>query len=76
MSRKRSGGYLFNQELARIRNATTTIQDLLNIIFEGKAGPNSIIAIAGQIARQNMIILDANQKLKAIGQEAKKERTE
>ena len=76
MSKRRSGGYRFNQELVRIRNAANATQELLDLIFEGKAGPSSIIAIAGQIARQITIILDANSKLKEIGQEAKRERTD
>jgi hypothetical protein len=76
MSKARIGGYGYNQELTRIRNAANAIQDALRTIFEGNPGPQTIIALAGRIAFQITIILDATAKLKDIGQEAKKERTD
>ena len=76
MSKPRVGGYGYNQELVRIRNAANAIQELLTIIFEGSPGPQTILAIAAKIMLQITVILNATAKLKEIGNEAKKERTE
>ena len=76
MSKQRVGGYGYNQELVRIRNAANTIQELLTIIFEESPRPQTILAIAAKIMLQITIILNATAKLKEIGNEAKKERTD
>lgn len=75
MSKARIGGYGYNQELTRIRNAAATIQEALTQIFEGNPGPQTIIALAGKILIQTTIILNATATLKEIGKEAKEDRT-
>lgn len=76
MSKQRIGGYGFNQELVRIRNAANAIRDAVSTILEGAPGPQTIIALAAKIALQITIILDATAKLKEIGKEAKEQRTD
>ena len=76
MSRAQPGGYEFNYELTRIRNAVKSINDNLLKILNEHPGPNTIIALAGQIATQLPVILDALQNIEKIGKQAKKQRTE
>lgn len=75
MSKAQVGGYEFNQEITRIRNAANKIREALTTIIEGNPGPQTIIALAAQMALQITIILDANSKLKEIGKDTKKDRT-
>lgn len=69
------GGYEFNAELVRIRNAANTIRDALSKIVEGNPGPQTIIALIAQAALQIAIILDAVTNIEKFGKKAKKERT-
>jgi hypothetical protein len=75
MSRAQPGGYEFNYELSRIRTAVKLINDYILEIFK-HPGPSTIIALAGQIAAQLPIILDASQNIEKIGKQAKRERTD
>ena len=75
MSRAQPGGYDFNYELTRIRNAARTISDGLSKLLNNP-GPQTIVALVAQMALQIPIILDAAQNIEKIGKQAKKERTE
>jgi len=76
MSKAQVGGYEFNYELNRIRNASDIIRDKLTKIIEGNPGPQTVIALAATMALQITIILDALLKLEKIGKEVKKDRTQ
>jgi hypothetical protein len=76
MSKAQPGGYEFNQEVTRIRNATKIINENLLKILEKNPGPQTILALIAQAALQLPIILDAAQKIEKIGKQAKKQRTE
>jgi hypothetical protein len=75
MSKTQVGGYEFNYELTRIRNAADTIRGSLSKIIEGNPGPQTIIAHCATMALQITTILDATLKLTEIGKKVKKERT-
>jgi hypothetical protein len=75
MSRSQLGGYEFNYELTRIRNAVTAISDDLAKILNNNPGPQTIIALVGHMAVQLPIILDAVHKLEQIGKQTKNDRT-
>ncbi len=75
MSRPQPGGYEFNYELTRIRNAARAINDGLSKLLNNP-GPQTIVALVAQMALQIPIILDAAQNIEKIGKQAKKERTE
>lgn len=76
MSKAQPGGYEFNYELTRIRNAVQIINNNLLEILNRHPGPNTIIALAGQTATQLPIILDALHNIEKIGKQAKKQRTD
>ncbi len=76
MSKAQPGGYEFNYELNRIRNAVQLINNHLLKILNEHPGPAAIIALAGQMATQLPIILDAAQNIEKIGKQAKNKRTE
>ena len=75
MSKAQIGGYEFNQELVRIRNAADTIRESLSKILEGNPGPQTIIALIARAALQIPIILSAVANIEKIGKETKKDRT-
>jgi len=75
MSKAQIGGYEFNQELVRIRNAANNIRESLSKILEGNPGPQTIIALIAQAALQIPIILNAVTNIEKIGKETKKDRT-
>lgn len=76
MSKAQPGGYDFNQELVRIRNAAKAINESLSKILNNNPGPQTIVALIAQAAVQIPIILDAIQNIEKIGKQAKKQRTE
>jgi len=75
MSKTQIGGYEFNQELVRIRNAANTIRESLSKILEGNPGPQTILALIAQTALQIPIILNAVSNIEKIGKDAKTKRT-
>lgn len=75
MSKAQTGGYEFNQEVVRIRNAANNIRDSLSKILEGNPGPQTILALIAQAALQIPIILNAVANIDKIGKETKKDRT-
>ena len=76
MSKTQVGGYEFNYELTRIRNAANTIRDALSRIIEENPGPQTIYALIAKSAVQIGIILDAISKIEEIGKRQKKQRTQ
>ena len=75
MSKAQIGGYEFNAELARIRNAANTMRDALTKLLEGNPGPQTIAALVARMALQISIIFDAIGNIQKIGNNAKKDRT-
>lgn len=75
MSKPQTGGYEFNQELVRIRNAANTIRESLSKILENNPGPQTILALIAQAALQIPIILNAVANIEKIGKDTKKSRT-
>ena len=75
MTRAQVGGYEFNYQLNRIRNSANSIRDSLSKIMEGNPGPQTIIALAGSMALQITVILDAITQIEKIGRNTKKDRT-
>jgi hypothetical protein len=76
MSKTQPGGYEFNYELVRIRNAAKSINESLSKILHTNPGPQTIVALIAQAAVQIPIILDAISNIEKIGKQAKKERTD
>jgi len=76
MTKTQTGGYEFNQELVRIRNAANTIRESLSKILEGNPGPQTILALIAQAALQIPIILNAVANIEKIGKQTKKDRTQ
>lgn len=74
MSRSQPGGYEFNYQLTRIRNAVQVINEGLSKLLSNP-GPNTIVALVGQMALQLPIILDAAQNIEQIGRQSKNDRT-
>jgi len=75
MSKSQMGGYEWNYELTRIRNAVQIIQADLSKILNDAPGPQTIIALVGHMAVQLPIILDAVHNIEKIGKQAKNDRT-
>lgn len=75
MSKPKVGGYEFNQELTRIRNAANEITTSLDIILNRSPGPQTIYAHIAQISIQIGHILSAVANLEKIGRNTKNERT-
>jgi hypothetical protein len=75
MSRRQLGGYEFNAELVRIRNAANDILNSLENMLTGNLGTQVIVAHAAKMIRQIGIILDAIGNIEDFGEQAKIERT-
>lgn len=76
MSKAQTGGYEFNYQISRIRNAANTIREALSRIVDENPGPQTIWALIAKSAVQIGIILDAVTEIEKIGKETKKGRTE
>jgi len=75
MSKAQVGGYEFNNECNRIRQAANIIRDALQKVIEGNNGPQSIIAYVAKMAVQIGIILDAIGNIEEIGRQTRDQRT-
>ena len=75
MSKTQVGGYEFNQECTRIRNAANTIRDALQKMIDGNNGPQSTVAYVAKMAVQIGIILDAIGNIEEIGRQSRDQRT-
>lgn len=75
MSQRQLGGYEFNAELVRIRNAADDILHSLEQMLAGSLGPQTIVAHAATMIRKVGIILDAVKNIEGFGEKAKEERT-
>lgn len=76
MPKPQVGGYEFNQEITRIRNAADEINRSLNLILTTNPGLQTIYAHMALIAVQVGTILNAATNLERIGRNAKNGRTE
>ncbi len=78
MPKPQIGGYEFNQEITRIRNAADEINNSLNIILKPRDNPvglQTIYAHLALIAVQVGTILNAATNLERIGRNTKNDRT-
>lgn len=75
MTKAQVGGYEFNYECTRIRNAATEIRKALTKILEGNAGPQTIAVLIAKSAIELTNIFDALSNLEKIGKDTKKNRT-
>jgi len=76
MSKKQIGGYGYNEEKARIRNAANSIAESLQSLLAGNLGSQTVLAHAANMIMQVGIILNAVSKLDEFGEQARNERTD
>lgn len=74
MTKKRLGGYEFNYEITRIRNATAAIGEALTKILENNPGPQTLYMLVARMAVENSNIVNALTNIEQIGQDAKNKR--
>ena len=75
MTKQQIGGYEFNYECNRIRQAAASNSETILKIVEGNPGPQTLYAMLLKVAVQNQIIADAINKVEQIGAQTKKART-
>lgn len=75
MTKPQIGGYEFNYECNRIRQAAASNSETILKIVEGNPGPQTLYAMLLRVAVQNQIITDAIDKVEKIGASAKDKRT-
>ena len=76
MSKRQIGGYGYNEEIVRIRNAANSIAESLTNLLAGNLGQQTVLAHAANMIRQVGIILNAAGKLDEFGDQARNERTD
>jgi len=75
MSRRQPGGYEFNAEVVRIRNAANNIIESIQHILAGNMGQQTVLAHVANMMRQTATILDAIGNIEDFGEQAKNQRT-
>lgn len=76
MSKKQIGGYGYNEEIVRIRNAANSIAESLQNLLAGNLGSQTVLAHAANMIRQVGTILNAVSKLDEYGEQVRNERTD
>lgn len=71
MTDKQIGGYEFNSECVRIKNASNAIRNALNQIIETNPGPQTLYMLVAKMAVQVSTITDAVNIIEDIGKDAK-----